>query len=302
MRKLFILSAIVIAMPCDFINAQVGINTDTPDPSAILEISANAPTGSTTSNKKGFLPPKVSLTGTQDITTIPSPALGLLVYNLSNAGVFPNAVVKDNIYFWNGTSWVKLMNTDEVIEAVKPRVFYIEGSDTQYFSSSQINYPAGTSTPENLVTFSTTPIINTGNIVSFSSATNIFTINVSGIYEVSAFVNYNPRTTVVISPNHNKRAFLNMKVQKLGGGVWQDAIGSRTAWGVDGGELKTAIIMGTPMTLNAGDQIRLIISNPFDSSGTNDHCSAGDCYIGTDVTNGITVSKGLKLKLLDYNL
>src|ERR1035437_9500847 len=53
-------------------NNNVGIGTLTPDASAGLEIQyAN----------KGLLIPRVSLTSTTDVTTIPSPANSLLVFN-----------------------------------------------------------------------------------------------------------------------------------------------------------------------------------------------------------------------------
>ena len=51
-------------------SAQTGIGTTTPDPSAKLDVS---------STNKGFLPPRVTLTSTTDIITIPNPATALLV-------------------------------------------------------------------------------------------------------------------------------------------------------------------------------------------------------------------------------
>ena len=77
-------------------NAQVGIGTNNPNASAKLEIlSAN----------KGFLPPRVTLTGTDDITTIASPATGLMVYNTATAGTAPHNVLP-GYYYYNGSVWV----------------------------------------------------------------------------------------------------------------------------------------------------------------------------------------------------
>ena len=55
----------------------VGINSNgsTPDPSAMLDVK---------STNKGFLPPRIALAGTTDVSTISSPVAGLLVYNTSN--------------------------------------------------------------------------------------------------------------------------------------------------------------------------------------------------------------------------
>ena len=80
--------------------AQVGIGTTTPAVSAQLEIS---------STSKGFLIPRVALTGTTDVVTISSPATSLLVYNTT-----VNLYLTPGFYYNSGTSgsplWVKLVN------------------------------------------------------------------------------------------------------------------------------------------------------------------------------------------------
>ena len=74
--------------------AQTGIGTTTPDASAKLDVS---------SSNKGFLPPRVTLTSTTDVSTISSPATGLLVYNTGN-----NAGLSAGYYFWNGAVWATI--------------------------------------------------------------------------------------------------------------------------------------------------------------------------------------------------
>jgi hypothetical protein len=74
-------------------NAQTGIGTTTPHASAKLEVSAS---------DKGFLPPRVALTGISDTSTIPSPATGLLVYCTGTGGL------TSGYYFWNGTAWATI--------------------------------------------------------------------------------------------------------------------------------------------------------------------------------------------------
>jgi hypothetical protein len=85
--------------------AQVGIGTTTPNASAKLDI---------TSTTQGFLPPRVALTGTTDVSTIKNnagtavtPATGLLIYNTATAGTPPNNVIP-GYYYWNGSAWVAL--------------------------------------------------------------------------------------------------------------------------------------------------------------------------------------------------
>lgn len=75
----------------------VGIGTTTPNASAILDINVD---GLASGNKKGLLGPKVALTSQTDQVTIPSPATGLLVYNLGTGGLVYTGYV-----FWSGTEW-----------------------------------------------------------------------------------------------------------------------------------------------------------------------------------------------------
>lgn len=78
--------------------AQVGVGTTSVHASAKLQIeSAN----------KGFLQPRVALTGTADNSTIASPATGLMVFNTANAGSGSTAVTQ-GIYYYTGSAWTRL--------------------------------------------------------------------------------------------------------------------------------------------------------------------------------------------------
>ena len=301
----------VFAVP-QFHSQNVGINTSQPDGSAILQVSSNTLPNQETTAKRGFLPPRVALLSSIDATTIPTPATGLLVYNTANAGTYPNEVSANGYYFWDGKRWEKIVTLSTVEEAVKPRILYIESNVEQLFTSDDINDT--TTDPNitanrknNVVTFESTTI-NTGNIMTFDAATSTFTANISGIYEFSAFVNYNPDNRLnATSPTDpkNNRAFLNLKIQlsPKGSSTWNDTIGSRTSWAEDGAnKLKTALLLGTPLTLNTGDKIRLVIANPFISSANNDHCGDGNCKIANNIAENIPVAKGLRIQLLDYNI
>lgn len=72
----------------------VGINPtgSTPDASAALDIDYT---------NKGLLIPRVALQSTTDVTTIPSPATSLLVYN-TNAAMTGGGV---GFWYWDGTKW-----------------------------------------------------------------------------------------------------------------------------------------------------------------------------------------------------
>ena len=84
----------IILSACTYIlPAQTGIGTTTPNASAKLDVYAT---------NKGFLPPRVALTGVYDATTITSPATGLLVYCTGTGGLALG------YYFWNGTAWATI--------------------------------------------------------------------------------------------------------------------------------------------------------------------------------------------------
>jgi Chaperone of endosialidase len=107
MRNLtFTLIFILIGL---FSKAQVAINITgaAPAASAMLDV---------TSTSKGVLFPQVSIDSLKDVTSIPSPANGLVVYNTTQPGV-RNDMARG--YYWystNAVSWVKLADnlTDNV--------------------------------------------------------------------------------------------------------------------------------------------------------------------------------------------
>lgn len=87
--------------------AQIGVGTSTPNASAMLDV---------TSTSKGFLQPRVALTGTTDTATIASPATGLMVFNTATAGSGA-AAVTPGVYYHNGTAWQRVANQAEVTAA-----------------------------------------------------------------------------------------------------------------------------------------------------------------------------------------
>lgn len=75
------------------VQAQVGIGTETPHSSTMLDIVAS---------DKAFLGPQIALTSTTDIVTIENPAEGMLVYNTTIA---PSEDLDTSYYFWDGATW-----------------------------------------------------------------------------------------------------------------------------------------------------------------------------------------------------
>lgn len=104
-------------------NAQVGVNTTSPDASAALDI---------TSSNKGFLMTKVALTGTDDVSTItPAPTTGLLLYNTATAGSSGNEVTP-GYYYFNGSSWRRFFTQGYTLEYEQTAAVTADASNTTY--------------------------------------------------------------------------------------------------------------------------------------------------------------------------
>lgn len=84
--------------------AQVGIGTFEPDKSAMLEI---------VSTDKGLIIPRVTLTGTTDVTTIANGNVeSLLVYNTATV-----SDIRPGYYYWFNNKWNKIVTTDDNVLA-----------------------------------------------------------------------------------------------------------------------------------------------------------------------------------------
>lgn len=90
MRRIFTLILTVLSLQTFAQIANVGIGTNTPHNTALLELS---------SSKLGFLPPR--LTDVQR-DSIQNPALGLTIFNTSDS----------TFQFWNGTCWIRSFMED----------------------------------------------------------------------------------------------------------------------------------------------------------------------------------------------
>ncbi len=105
MKKSFLLYMLNMAMVFGFMQesfAQVGVNTG-----GIIETGAAFEVRST---DKGILLPRVTLTGSDDVTTItPAPTTGLFVYNTTKAGS-GSTMVEPGFYYYDGGAWRRLFN------------------------------------------------------------------------------------------------------------------------------------------------------------------------------------------------
>lgn len=107
MKKTLILLALVILS--QVVRAQQGFGTSNPAPSSVIDMTAT---------NKGVLMPRIALTSVTDITTIPSAANALTVFNTATAGVAPDNVTP-GYYYWSvaDTKWIRLLDKNTPLTA-----------------------------------------------------------------------------------------------------------------------------------------------------------------------------------------
>lgn len=149
--------------------------------------------------------PKVALVSRTDVTTVENPAVGLLVYNTQNSGTGNMAVQKDHYYYWNGVEWTNISNLTQVRRELLPQVFFIaednvgDASDPATTTPQYVIFPVrGENINVNPVVVRFRPssvILNTGNHLTLN-ANHTISVNSTGNYEISGFINYNPQIAI----------------------------------------------------------------------------------------------------------
>lgn len=133
------LSLLVIPAHAQQEERAVGVGTRTPYSSALdLDVS-NLPNG----QKKGFLLPKVALTGKKDTHTISNPKRAMMVYNMQDAGSGEEKVYKNLVYVWTGQEWVPFSNLPEIRKLKKPIHFVLASKRKINIEISKFNNSQG---------------------------------------------------------------------------------------------------------------------------------------------------------------
>lgn len=164
MKKIIFASSLLLSLHA---SAQVGIGTAIPAASAQLEVK---------SSNKGFLPPRISLAGATDVTTIASPVEGLVIYNTATAGTSPNNVVP-GLYVYTGGKWAQL-KTENMYSAdgsVSSNRTIAQGTNTVAYTST-----ATTGTSQFTVDGTTLNVDANNNRVGIGTATPTNNLEVSG--------------------------------------------------------------------------------------------------------------------------
>lgn len=154
--------------------AQVGINTQTPDPSAALDIRAT---------NKGVSFPKIALQSRTDITTVPTRTESLLIYN-TNAAVSGNK----GHYFWDGAKWEYLFNNLNQANLMNHVKYYSSNSNTAYtFTRNPTNQFLGYKAHVlgDAIDSEWTVVASLNKTITIDRAVNEVLMNINGMYQAN---------------------------------------------------------------------------------------------------------------------
>lgn len=306
--RLFWIASLLMMLPFsgEGFAQSVGVFTKTPDTSAALDVDVSALPANA---KKGMLLPRVQLTGKNDQTTIPNPAVGLVVYNLQDSGSGDNQVERDMFYFWDGEKWLDMTNIDIVIRELLPQVFFILQGDAQNVASKK-NYPSLYYDEEVPLTYSEKSVddegneidhitLNTGNNVRLNDAEDTFEILNPGDYEISGIIGYNPNISNLLNASTNLEFIIQRRSSQTGG-PWRNIARCVSAWG-NNTVLNSRHMVISPMVVRfeKGDKIRAVVKRtmghkPGDNRGGKDP----DWIANINPAGGSNTSKVIKIQKL----
>ena len=308
-RLFWIVSLLMmLPFPGEGFAQSVGVFTKTPDASAALDVDVSALPAN---GKKGMLLPRVQLIDRRDRTTIPSPAVGLVVYNLQDSGSEDNQVERDMFYFWDGEKWLDMTNIDIVIRELLPQVFFILQGDAQNVASRKnhpslyydeevpLTYDEKTVDKEGNVTDNIT--LNTGNNVRLKDAEDIFEILNPRDYEISGIIGYNPNISQNYSQS-NTCTNLEFIIQRRSSHAWpwKNIARCVSAWGNDT-VLNSRHMVISPMVVKfeRGDQIRAIVrKTKGDKPGSDKGGQDPDWIANVNPAGGSNTAKVIKIQKL----
>ncbi|MFV0531871.1 MAG: hypothetical protein ACK5MD_10610 [Flavobacteriales bacterium] len=256
---------------------QVGINTDNPDPSAALDIVAS---------DKGLLIPRVSLTGANDTSTITTPANGLLVYNLQNAGTGDNEVLANNVYYFNRSinKWSLLVNKEVMVDQLDELKVPTLGNFIYKITAQRgLDKTANTI---NVVNF-TSNASNFGENITFNGSTE-FTINKTGYYNFNGFANW------LLSSSTTAYWLVGIQVKTNSATSWTTTLDSTIRLGMrcmyvndSAGNLTQPCNFSGAIRLVTGNVFRLVVLQT--TVGT---AVSGDASLEMKSENGVPYSAG----------
>ncbi|WP_333660244.1 hypothetical protein [Chishuiella changwenlii] len=274
-------------------NSGVGIGTTNPQSSAILEVNAdNLPAN----GKKGMLFPRVALQNRTDITTIPNPATGLMIFNTTDSP--SDDLIKANMfYYWNGTSWIDLATSQTFETELYPQIYIVANRGTQAINKT--NFNTGENTVVNFAEESTGAMsVNVGNRVQLSN--NNFRILSGGRFEITGYIGYNPWVPVNCTTQSTESTCtagldLFVQVSTDNGSTWTNISKTSSIWGVGTGDRNRSVMIAPfVMNLTTNSLVRLAIGK---GAITNNHGANGNLNI--EPGTGLAYSRLIRIQRLN---
>jgi trimeric autotransporter adhesin len=276
MKKLLLLSLLFV-FTNNIIAQNVGIGTVTPNASAMLDVS---------SNNKGILIPQISLTGINDITTIPGAINSLLIFNRATAGAGITAVTP-GYYYWDlvAATWIRFTAANSIptgwlLNGNSGTVLatdFIGTTDNQSLQFKIFNTPAGYLGTRGNTYWG----LNSGNVnstgvsnVAIGSAALSQTTNRSNLVAVgdSALMNNGTGATQIFEAVGNtaigsKTLYANTK------GFFNTAVGLKSLYSNTNGNYNTAngvqaLFADTSGSSNTGMGYQALTNNTNGSNNT----------------------------------
>ncbi|UZT96485.1 hypothetical protein ODZ84_14785 [Chryseobacterium fluminis] len=187
-KKITFLMSLTLALPCEILYGQIGINTA--QPQATLDITAKQLTGTAT-NPDGILVPRVDRQRAQSMTSVVTSTI-IYIRSISNGSRSGTTADVDTVgfYYFNGTKWVKLNSGEKGTS--KSSIYYLPNNQNNFLngiaSGSSQNIPISVST-------------DGADGVTYSTSTNTFTFTKAGFYKfVLTYEATHNATDCTISP------------------------------------------------------------------------------------------------------
>jgi len=227
---------------------------------------------------------------------------GTDVINDATLSVHGGLSVTDTPIISNATALV--VDTDGKIgtaASIPAKVAFIQSSASTYLTASDIN--SMNSQNRYTVPWLSSDVITNNNVLTYNSD-NTFTINTSGIYEVSGYSNFSLNLTD--TENSSKYTFLvlvSLQYLKSGETTWVDISSARyQSWpsAASGQNVQSLTYYypypATIYTFNTGDKIRITITNPSPIASYKWIIGAGLPFISP--ATGGKYSRGFKVQAL----
>jgi len=281
MRIKIILTVISLILISANSKAQfTGLQTRSPKTSALLDMDVS---GLADGSKKGFLMTRISLTRTNVAAPVSSPATGLWVFN-TNATTGANAVSANNIYMWSGVAWEPYSSKEDIQTRISPDDYFMKSS-TDFLMSSILLLEFNSSILVPVPWEISSVAISNPDCVVLNSDLQTFTINKTGFYDISGFLNYNPK----INSSDDKTGLrLVLQVNKLG--IWSDRIAINSTFEeMATNTVQTITIPFDIIKLDKNDQFRFMITKPA-GSNTNHGSNAGITAVVGDLRKSFRIT------------